>query len=50
VPTPLSGKLRELTPLELDTFQLALEHGVLQKVLDNFPARTSKQQRTWPAS
>src|SRR5215831_3893398 len=37
VPTPLAGKLRELTPSELDTFQLVLDHGQLQKVLDNFP-------------
>jgi hypothetical protein len=27
VPTPLAGKLRELTPSELDTFQLVLDHG-----------------------
>ena len=37
VPTPLAGKLRELAPSELDTFQLVLDHGQLQKVLDNFP-------------
>ena len=37
VPTPLAGKLRDLTPSELDTFQLVLDHGQLQKVLDNFP-------------
>src|SRR3954467_15609709 len=37
VPTPLAGKLQELTPSELDTFQLVLDHGQLQKVLDNFP-------------
>src|SRR5512140_2471435 len=37
VPTPLAGKLRELTPSELDTFQLVLDHGQLQRVLDNFP-------------
>ncbi len=37
VPTPLAGRLRELTPAQLDTFQLVLEHGQLQKVLDNFP-------------
>jgi pSer/pThr/pTyr-binding forkhead associated (FHA) protein len=36
VPTPLAGKLRELTPSELDTFQLVLDHGQLQKVLDNY--------------
>lgn len=37
VPTPLAGKLRDLTPSELDTFQLVLDHGHLQKVLDHFP-------------
>jgi len=37
VPTPLAGKLRELSPGELDTFQLVLDHGSLQRVLDNFP-------------
>jgi len=37
VPTPLAGKLRELTPSELDTFQLVLDHGQLQKVLDHYP-------------
>jgi pSer/pThr/pTyr-binding forkhead associated (FHA) protein len=37
VPTPLAGRLRDLTPGELDTFQLVLDHGQLQKVLDHFP-------------
>jgi pSer/pThr/pTyr-binding forkhead associated (FHA) protein len=37
VPTPLAGKLRELTPAQLDTFQLVLDHGQLQRVLDNYP-------------
>lgn len=37
VPTPLAGKLRELSPTQLDTFQLVLDHGQLQKVLDNYP-------------
>jgi pSer/pThr/pTyr-binding forkhead associated (FHA) protein len=37
VPTPLAGKLRDLSPSELDTFQLVLDHGQLQKVLDNHP-------------
>ena len=37
VPTPLAGKLKDLTPGELDTFQLVLDHGSMQKVLDNFP-------------
>jgi len=36
VPTPLAGKLRDLSPSELDTFQLVLDHGQLQKVLDNY--------------
>jgi pSer/pThr/pTyr-binding forkhead associated (FHA) protein len=36
VPTPLAGKLRELTPGELDTFQLVLDHGQLQRVLDHY--------------
>jgi hypothetical protein len=37
VPSPLAGKLRGLSAPELDTFQLVLEHGQLQRVLDNFP-------------
>lgn len=37
VPTPLAGRLRDLSPAELDTFQLVLDHGQLQKVLDHFP-------------
>ncbi|MCE9574517.1 MAG: DUF4388 domain-containing protein [Deltaproteobacteria bacterium] len=37
VPTPLAGKLRDLSPAELDTFQLVLDHGQLQKVLDHYP-------------
>jgi Domain of unknown function (DUF4388)/Inner membrane component of T3SS, cytoplasmic domain len=37
VPTPLAGRLRDLTPAELDTFQLVLDHGQLQKVLDYYP-------------
>src|ERR1043165_7587205 len=37
VPTPLAGKLRQLSPSELDTFQLVLDHGQLQRVLDSFP-------------
>jgi pSer/pThr/pTyr-binding forkhead associated (FHA) protein len=37
VPTPLAGRLRDLSPGELDTFQLVLDHGQLQKVLDHFP-------------
>jgi serine/threonine protein kinase/nucleoside phosphorylase len=37
VPSPVASKLRELTPAELDAFQLVLDHGQLQKVLDSFP-------------
>jgi len=37
VPTPLAGKLRELSPVELDVFQLVLDHGLLQSVLDHYP-------------
>jgi hypothetical protein len=37
VPTPLAGKLRDLSPAELDTFQLVLDHGQLQAVLDHYP-------------
>ncbi|MEM9492697.1 MAG: DUF4388 domain-containing protein, partial [Myxococcota bacterium] len=36
VPTPLAGKLRDLSPTELDVFQLVLDHGLLQAVLDNY--------------
>jgi hypothetical protein len=36
VPTPLAGKLRDLTPQELDLFQLVLDHGQVQAVLDNY--------------
>jgi hypothetical protein len=37
VPTPLAGRLRDLSPAELDVFQLVLDHGSLNAVLDNFP-------------
>ena len=37
VPTPLAGRLRDLTPAELDVFQLVLDHGMMQKVFDHFP-------------
>jgi hypothetical protein len=37
VPTPLAGNLRDLTPQELDMFQLVLDHGQLQAVLDYYP-------------
>ena len=36
VPTPIAGKLRELSPDELDIFQLVLDHGQLQAVLDTY--------------
>jgi len=36
VPTPLAGKLRDLSPEELDVFQLVLDHGQMQAVLDHF--------------
>jgi hypothetical protein len=36
VPTPLAGRLRDLSPEELDVFQLVLDHGSMQGVLDNF--------------
>jgi hypothetical protein len=37
VPTPLAGNLRDLTPEQLDAFQLVLDHGHVQAVLDHFP-------------
>jgi len=37
VPTPLAGRLRDLSPAELDAFQLVLDHGHTQKVFDHFP-------------
>lgn len=36
VPTPLAGRLRDLSPLELDVFQLVLDHGQVQSVLDHY--------------
>lgn len=36
VPTPIAGKLRELSPEELDVFQLVLDHGQTQAVLDHY--------------
>ena len=35
VPTPLAGKLRDLSPSELDTFQLVLDHGQLWSLFEN---------------
>jgi len=37
IPTPLAGRLDELTPSELSAFQLVLDHGRLSKVLFHFP-------------
>jgi hypothetical protein len=37
VPTPLAGRLRDLSHAELDVFQLVLDHGHLQAVLDHYP-------------
>ena len=37
VPTPLAGRLRDLPHEQLDIFQLVLDHGSLQGVLDNYP-------------
>ena len=36
VPTPLAGRLRDLSPEELDIFQIVLDHGTVQAVLDDF--------------
>jgi hypothetical protein len=36
VPTPLAGRLRDLAPEELDVFQLVLDHGQAQAVLDSY--------------
>ena len=36
VPTPVAGKLRDLSKDELDIFQLVLDHGQLQAILDNY--------------
>jgi pSer/pThr/pTyr-binding forkhead associated (FHA) protein len=36
VPTPLAGKLRDLSKEELDIFQLVLDHGSMQGVLDHY--------------
>ena len=36
VPTPVAGRLRDLSPEELDIFQLVLDHGLVQAVLDNY--------------
>ena len=36
VPTPVAGKLRDLSHGELDIFQLVLDHGQLQAILDNY--------------
>ncbi|MBL4636071.1 MAG: DUF4388 domain-containing protein [Kofleriaceae bacterium] len=36
VPTPIAGKLRDLTPGQLDVFQLVLDHGQMQAIMDNY--------------
>jgi pSer/pThr/pTyr-binding forkhead associated (FHA) protein len=36
IPTPLAGKLRDMKPEQLDVFQLVLDHGGMQDVLDNY--------------
>jgi pSer/pThr/pTyr-binding forkhead associated (FHA) protein len=36
VPTPLAGRLRDLPPEQLDIFQLVLDQGTLEGVLDNY--------------
>ncbi len=36
VPTPLAGRLRDLSAGELDIFQLVLDHGELKAVLDGY--------------
>lgn len=36
VPTPVAGKLRDLSPEELDIFQLVLDHGQMQAVIDHY--------------
>jgi pSer/pThr/pTyr-binding forkhead associated (FHA) protein len=36
VPTPVAGKLRDLSPEELDVFQLVLDHGHVQAVFDHY--------------
>jgi hypothetical protein len=36
VPTPLAGRLRDLSPQELDVFQAVLDHGSVQAVLDAY--------------
>lgn len=46
VPTPLAGKLRELSPVELDVFQLVLDHGQLQAVLDHHPGSDLEAAQT----
>ncbi|MFH0900734.1 MAG: DUF4388 domain-containing protein [Pseudomonadota bacterium] len=37
VSAPLVGRLRDLSPDSLDIFQLVLDHGSLQGVLDHYP-------------
>ena len=44
VPTPLAGKLRDLSPQELDIFQLVLDHGQVQAVLDQLLRHRSRRR------
>ena len=37
VPTPLAARLRDLTPEELDTFQLVLDWGTVASVVNKYP-------------
>ncbi len=37
VPTPLAARLRDLTPEELDCFQLVLDWGAVSAVVDKYP-------------
>ena len=36
VPTPVAGKLRDLSPEQLDVFQLVLDHGEVRAVLTHY--------------
>jgi hypothetical protein len=36
VPTPLAGRLRDLSAQDLDLFQAVLDHGSVQAVLDAY--------------
>jgi hypothetical protein len=47
VPTPLAGRLRDLSPAELDTFQLVLDHGSCRRCSITTPAPTSTARTRW---